>query len=80
VLNSLGAVQLVSRVSFFGHSYGTFRQYYLPPESSTLSTVKYALNPHCDPLAIEALAVYSTAAVLLDAATLAPGDEGAPSL
>ena len=36
--------------------------------------IKYALNPHRDPVAIEASLIYSSGAVILEAATLTLAD------
>ena len=39
--------------------------------------IKYALNPHRDPVAIEASLIYSSGAVILEAATLTLADHEA---
>lgn len=77
VINLQGMLKLVCKISFFGQVYGTMNQYYVPPESSANEVIKFALNPHSDPVAVEASTVYSIGAVVLEAATLTLIDFGA---
>ena len=74
ILNPQGQVKVVTKLSFFLQVFGSYSDYYSPPESRGASLIKYALNPHRDPMAIEASLVYSSGAVILEAATLTLSD------
>jgi serine/threonine protein kinase len=74
VMNPQGQVKLVCKLSFFLQVFGSFHEYYMPPESRGSSLIKYALNPHRDPYAVEASLIYSIGAIILEAATLTLSD------
>ena len=52
VMNPQGQVKLVTKLSFFLQVFGSYNDYYSPPESRGTSLIKYALNPYRDPHAI----------------------------
>ena len=70
VINPQGQVRLVSKLSFFLQVFGSYDEFYVPPEGRGSSLIKNALNPYSDPFAIESSLVYSMGCVMLEVATL----------